>query len=129
LKRVINLGGVSRWLSSACFDAGKAALLVARVAFGVSAWAEGQTAAQFQQLQQLPTEKAQARVEYMLKNGKLLRNWVSNQFRRRRAEDLTSQVMVVDLHSSFESASGWSVVEGMLESAPLRAMLGAIILA
>jgi len=66
LKRVTNLGGVSRRLSSACFDAGKAALLVARMAFGVPAWAAGPTAAQ---LQQLPPEQRAARCERFIQKG------------------------------------------------------------
>ena len=69
MKRVTNLGGVSRRLSSACFDAGKAALLVARMAFGVPAWAAGPAAAQFQQLQQLPPEQQAARYERVIQKG------------------------------------------------------------
>lgn len=65
----MNLYGVSRWLSSAGFDAGKTMLLVARMAFGVPARAEGPTAAQLQQLQQLPPEQRAARCERFIQKG------------------------------------------------------------
>jgi hypothetical protein len=66
LKRVTNLCGVFRRLPSACFDAGKAALLVARMAFGVPAWADGPAAAQ---LKQLPPEQLAARCERFIQKG------------------------------------------------------------
>jgi hypothetical protein len=65
----MNLCGVSRWLSSPCFDAGKATLLVARMTFDVPAWTEGPTAAQFQQLQQLSSEQRAARCERFIQKG------------------------------------------------------------
>ena len=69
MKYVMNLGVISSGLSSVFSLAGKVTLLSACLSLGVPAWAEGPTAAQIQQLQQLSPEQRATLAQQVMGSG------------------------------------------------------------